>query len=124
MRPDAAQVTRAPRRALPWPVCNAPLHALLGVSLGYLGRSGAAIREGERAVRLTPFTKDLVNGGYVQHQLARVYLLVGRPEQALDQLEPLVKVHYVDLAPGILRIDPTFASLRDNPRFARLVDGS
>ena len=35
-------------------------------------------------------TKDR-NGPYIQHQLARIYLIVGEPEKAVDQLEPLLK---------------------------------
>jgi hypothetical protein len=59
---------------------------------------------------------------YIQHQLARIYLLAGEPEKALDQLEPLLTIPY-ELSPGWLRIDPTFVPLRGNPRFERLVAG-
>jgi hypothetical protein len=45
---------------------------------------------------------------------------VGEPEKALDQLEPLLKIPYY-LTSGWLRIDPTFAPLKGNPRFERLV---
>ena len=75
--------------------------------------------EGERGVALLPITRDAYAGAYVQHQLARIYLLVGEPEKALDQLEPLLEVPYY-LSPGWLRIDPTFAPLRGNPRFEQL----
>jgi hypothetical protein len=61
-------------------------------------------------------------GAYIQHQLVRIYLLVGEPEKALDQLEPLLKMPYY-LSPGWLRIDPTFAPLKGNPRFEKLVAG-
>ena len=37
-------------------------------------------------------------GPYVQHQLARIYLLVGEPEKALDQLEPLAQDPVLPLA--------------------------
>jgi hypothetical protein len=50
----------------------------------------------------------------------RIYLLVGEREKALDQLEPLLKMPYY-LSPGWLRIDPTFAPLKGNARFERLV---
>jgi len=49
-------------------------------------------------------------------------MLVGEPEKALDQLEPLVKMPYF-LSPGWLKIDPNFDSLRKNPRFQKLVAG-
>ena len=52
----------------------------------------------------------------------RIYLLVGEPERALDQLELLLRIPY-ELSPGWLRIDPTFAPLKGNPRFAQLVAG-
>ena len=102
---------------------DAQRHALLGLALAYLGRKATAIQEGERGVALLPITKDAYVGPYIQHQLARIYLLVGEPEKALDQLEPLLKIPYY-LSPGWLKIDPNFAPLRGNPRFERLVAGA
>jgi len=96
------------------------MHALLGVALGYLGRKVEAVREGERAVGLTPL--DKAGTAYVQHQLVRIYLLLGESEKALDHLEPLLKVPGW-LSPGWLKIDPTFDPLRTNPRFRKLVEG-
>ena len=73
-----------------------------------------------RAVSLVPVAKDAFVGPTYQHQLARIYILAGEPEKALDKLEPLLKIPYV-LSPGWLEIDPTFDPLRKNPRFQRLV---
>jgi hypothetical protein len=58
----------------------------------------------------------------VQHQLVRIFMLVGEPEKALDQLEPLQGIPY-DLSPGWLKIDPYFDPLLENPRFDKLVAG-
>jgi hypothetical protein len=69
-----------------------------------------------------PRRRTPINGPYYQHQLAQIYLLVGEPEKALDQLEPLLKTPYY-LSPGWLRLDPTFASLKGNPRYDRLDAG-
>ena len=99
---------------------DAQLHVLLGTALAYLGRTKDAIREGQRGVDLLPITRSMLGGAYNQHQLARIYILVGEPEKALDQLEPLLKIPYY-LSPGWLKIDPTFDPLRKNPRFQRLV---
>jgi tetratricopeptide (TPR) repeat protein len=116
---SAARVFEASIRSVP----DDPLaHALLGVTLAYAGRKAEAVREGERGVALAPISRDQFLGAYNQHQLVRIYLLVGEPEKALDQLERLLKIPY-NVSPGWLRIDPNFAPLRGNPRFERLVAG-
>ena len=97
-------------------------HVFRGLALAYLGRKAEAIAEGKRGVALFPISRDAYLGAYLQHQLARIYLLVGEPEKALDELEPLLTMPYY-LSPGWLRIDPTFAPLKGNPRFERLVAG-
>src|SRR5262249_40859328 len=101
---------------------DAQRHLLLGLALAYLGRKDEAIREGERAAALMPVAKDGHQGPYFQHQLVRIYVLVGEPEKALDQLEPLLKIPYF-LSPAWLKIDPNFDPLRGNPRFQKLVAG-
>ena len=50
-------------------------------------------------------------------------MLVGEPEKALDQLEPLLKIPYF-LSPGWLKIDPNFGPLRKNPRLQKLGGGA
>ncbi len=94
---------------------------LLGVALAYMGRRDEAVSAGEQGVAIQPISKDAQTGPYLQHQLTRIYVLVGEPDKALDQLEPLLKIPYY-LSPGWLRIDPTFDPLREHPRFRKLVE--
>jgi serine/threonine-protein kinase len=101
---------------------DAQRHAFHGLSLAYAGRAAEAIAEGQRGVALLPVERDAVNGPYQLHLLARIYLLAGERERALDMLDGLLARPYF-LSPGWLRIDPTFASLEGNPRFEKLAAG-
>jgi TolB-like protein/tRNA A-37 threonylcarbamoyl transferase component Bud32 len=95
------------------------LHSLHGLALAYLGRTAEAVAEGRRGLELggTSFT-----GTYLTHQLIRIYVRVGQPELALDQIENLLRRPYF-LSPGRLRVDPDFVPLKGNPRFERLIAG-
>jgi eukaryotic-like serine/threonine-protein kinase len=97
-------------------------HTLLGVALAYLGRKTEALAEGERAVALQPVSRSKVFGPYLEHQLARIEILTGEPERAIDRIERLLRIPYY-LSPGRLRIDPNFDALRGNPRFQKLLTG-
>ncbi len=93
---------------------------LLGLPLAYLGRKARCGARGACRRKAHADQPGGLSGPYVQLQLVRIYLLVGEPEKALDQLEPLLKVPFY-LSPGWLRIDPTFDPVRKNPRFQALV---
>ncbi len=101
---------------------DAQRHAVLGLALAYLGRKEEAIREGERGVALLPMTTDAIGGVYMQHLLARIEILVGEPDKALERLQSLLKIPSF-LSSGWLKIDPNFDPLRANPRFQKLVAG-
>jgi len=94
------------------------LHALM---LAYLGRKAEAVAMGERAVVIEALGQ--ANKSYDMLLLIRTYLVVGEPEKALDTIEALQKRPYY-LTPAWLGLDPTFNSLRGNPRFERILKGS
>jgi eukaryotic-like serine/threonine-protein kinase len=97
-------------------------HSQLGIAYAGLGRRGEAIPEGKRAVELLPISKDAFEGhDYVQN-LAQIYVMVGDYDSAIDQLEYLLSIPS-DISIPYLRIDPTWAPLRNHPRFQKLLAG-
>ena len=56
---------------------DAQLHIIRGLALAYLGRRAEAIREGERGLALLPVSRDAFTGAYLQHQLVRIYMVLG-----------------------------------------------
>jgi serine/threonine-protein kinase len=94
-----------------------------GLAQAYMGHKAEAIRLGERGDTLAPLSRDKGNGAYGQQQLIRIYLLTGETDKALDRLADLLKVPYY-LSPQWVRIDPTFAGLKGNPRFEAILKAS
>jgi hypothetical protein len=91
------------------------LVALRGLSLAYAGRADEAVAEGLRAEAQQPKDQN-TQGSYVRYVVARIHVLAGRPEEAIDRLPALAD------EPGLrsrelFRIDPNLAPLRDHPRF-------
>jgi TolB-like protein/tetratricopeptide (TPR) repeat protein len=96
------------------------LHADHGMALAYLGRSEEAVRAAERAVALLPVERNAFRGPEMLDSLARIHVLAGNHDAAIDLLERLVALPF-RLSPAWLRIDPRYDPLRGNPRFERLV---
>ncbi len=94
----------------------------LGLSQAYLGQKAEAIRNAERGAGMVLPSQDAITGAYYQHLLARIYVLCGENDKAVDILEKLLKNPY-DISPGWLRIDPNFAPLKESPRFEKLIAG-
>jgi eukaryotic-like serine/threonine-protein kinase len=93
-------------------------HLNYGIALAYIGKKQRAVSEGRKGVELVRGDSWAEPGA--RHGLVRIYLLVGEQEEALNELESILRRPYW-LSRAWLSIDPLFASLRRNPRFIRLV---
>jgi serine/threonine-protein kinase len=100
---------------------DARFHSPLGIAYGGLGRKEDAIREGKLAVELLPVSKEAMVGSYRVADLARIYVMVGEFDVAIDQLEFLLSIPSA-LSIPLLRLDPAWDSLRDHRRFTKLIE--
>ncbi len=85
-----------------------------------LGRKEEAIREALRAVDLMPIAKDSLMGPMWVANLALVYAWTGERDRALEQLE-IVATIPAGPSYGDLKFNPCWDSLRDDPRFDKIV---
>ena len=99
------------------------LRCMLGVALAGLGRSAEAVREGRSAVQALPVSKDAVEGPLMIASLARIYVMTGNYDAAVEQLELLLS-RPGPLSGGWLRADPFWDPLRSHPGFQRLANKS
>ena len=97
-------------------------HSALGIAYAGLGLKEEAIREGLRGVELLPVEKEAWRGSVRVEDLAKIYTMVGEYEEAVDRIEYLLGIPGM-LSVNLLRLDPVWDPLRDNPRFQRLLEG-
>ncbi|HXN42574.1 MAG TPA: hypothetical protein VN918_12340, partial [Myxococcaceae bacterium] len=95
--------------------------SLLARTYAGLGRKEEALREARQAVETLPISKDAVDGSYVEIQQAAVEARVGETNAAIEHIRKLLSIPCL-LSPGLLRIDPMWAPLRDDPRFRKLAE--
>ncbi|MHC4594730.1 MAG: protein kinase domain-containing protein [Planctomycetota bacterium] len=102
---------------------DARFHSSLGIAYAGLGRKEDAIREGKLGVELLPVSKEAMRGLWRVEALAKIYVMVGEYDAAIDQLEFLLSTPGWMSVP-LLRLDPAWAPLRDHPRFKKLLESA
>jgi len=100
---------------------DARFHSSLGIAYAGLGRKQDAIREGRLAVGLLPVNKDAMRGYSRATDLARIYVMVGEFDLAIDHIEFLLSIPG-GLSIPLLRLEPVWAPLREHPRFKKFLE--
>jgi len=102
--------------------------ANLSLLYGILGNKELALKEAERAVMLLPTAKDQVTGPAYEENLALIQTIFGEKSRAISTLTHLLQMRYgswiygTSVTPALLRLDPLWDPLRNDPAFQKLCE--
>jgi len=96
-----------------------------------LGDKAAALALAERGMAMRPIEKDALEGSARVETFARVAAGTGEPDRAIAALQKLLSIpsagmlaESMPLTPELVRLDPMFDPLRNDPRFQKLAASS
>jgi tetratricopeptide (TPR) repeat protein len=110
---------------------SAQRHSYLGLLYAYMQRKDDAIREARRAVELEPEAQNAFHGALHSAILALIYSLVGESDEAIPLIERLLSTpgpvecsdYPYNMTVADLRLRWEWDSLRDDPRFQKILAG-
>jgi tetratricopeptide (TPR) repeat protein len=101
---------------------DAFLHLAVGFGEAELGRKDDALREGRQALALLPASRDAVTGPAMLVRLAALEVRVGENDAAFDHLrQALALSSGMAISSAMLKLDPVWDPIRNDPRFAQLL---
>jgi serine/threonine protein kinase/Flp pilus assembly protein TadD len=107
---------------------RAELAADLSQAYAGMGEKDSALKTAADAVMLLPHAKDPKLGPGFEENLALIQMMVGEIDQAISTLAQLLQTSYNSplygpppITPALLRLDPVWDPIRNDPRFQELV---
>jgi serine/threonine protein kinase/Tfp pilus assembly protein PilF len=100
---------------------EAMTHDFLGQAYAGLGEAASAIAEGEKAMAIIPTSENPESGPDFEANMAAIYAQLGDADHAVPILKRLLQIPcgFV-ITPALLRLDPVWDPIRNDPRFQEL----
>jgi serine/threonine-protein kinase len=122
-RAEAKAVLDIARAALGERPDDAELHLTAAFAAAELGNKDEALREGRQALTLLPPSRDALTGSALLVHLAALELRIVEYDAAFGHLrEALALPSGLSISPPLLKLDPVWDPIRNDPRFAQLLE--
>ena len=107
---------------MPGSPAEAGAHGALGIAHAGLGEATSAIAEGEKGIAMDPSSNDPWDGPDNEADMAQIYALLDDADHAIPILERLLQIPRYGgaITPALLRLDPVWDQIRNDPRFQQL----